>query len=304
MVPHKLPSKYNTFAPSPKKDGFFMVNLNGTLISDDKAAVPIDNRGLNYGDAVFETLRFSGGKIYFWEDHYFRLMAAMRILRMEIPMNFSMEFLEEEILRTLNSPKNSTGSFRIKLLVWRKTGGKYTPQTNDVEYVISFEELASPFYVLSEANYEIELFKDHFITSGLLSTLKTNNRLINILGSIYAKENEYENCLLLNENKSVVEALNGNIFLVFGNSIKTPPISEGCLNGILRKQLLGIIKSIPEFSIEETPISPFELQKGDEIFITNTIQGIVSVTKYRKKLFVNDTARMLLPKLNLKARMG
>jgi len=281
-----------------------MVNLNGTVITDAKATIAIDNRGLNYGDAVFETLRFSAGKIYFWEDHYFRLMASMRILRMEIPMNFTMEFLEEEILRTIKVSENKSAAFRIKLLVWRKTGGKYTPETNEVEYVISFEKLASPFYVLDEKPYEVELFKDHFITSGLLSTLKTNNRLINILGGIYAKENDYENCLLLNEKKSVVEALNGNIFLVSGKNIKTPSLTDGCLNGILRKQLLGIVKLLPDLTIEETSITPFELQKADEIFITNTIVGIVPVTKYRKKLFVNDTAKMLLPKLNLKARMG
>ncbi|CAM3489840.1 aminotransferase class IV [Aequorivita lipolytica] len=281
-----------------------MVNLNGTIKSHNEANITFDNRGLNYGDAVFETLRFSGGKIYFWEDHYFRLMASMRILRMEIPMKFTMEFLEDEILRTLKSIEKKDGSYRVKLLVWRKTGGKYTPETNDVEYAISFEKLHNPFYVLNEKRYEIELFKDHFITSGLLSTLKTNNRLINILGSIYAKENDYENCLLLNENKQVVEALNGNIFLISGTIIKTPPLSDGCLNGILRKQLISIIKMLPDYILEETSISPFELQKADEIFITNTIQGIVPVTKYRKKKFVDTMAKVLLPKLNLKARMG
>lgn len=281
-----------------------MVNLNGTVITNDKAGVNLNNRGLNYGDAVFETLRFSGGKIYFWEDHYFRLMASMRILRMEIPMSFSMEFLEEEILKTVNyTPKNDS-ALRIKILIWRKTGGKYTPETNDIEYAISFEKIDTPFYLLNETFCEVELFKDHFITSGLLSTLKTTNRLINILGSIFAKENGYENCLLLNEKKQVVEALNGNIFLVFGNIIKTPPLSDGCLNGILRKQLISIIKLMPEFSLEETSISPFELQKAEEIFITNTIQGIVPVTKYRKKEFVNSAAKVLLPKLNLKGRMG
>jgi len=281
-----------------------MVNLNGTLITAAKASVAIDNRGLNYGDAVFETVRFSSGKICFWEDHYFRLMASMRILRMEIPMNFTMEFLEEELLRIINSSQNHKNSFRIKLLVWRQTGGKYTPKTNDVQYVISCEKLKTPFYELNEANCEIELFKDHYINSGLLSTLKTNNRLINILGSIYAKENDYENCLLLNENKQIVEALNGNIFIVLGNKIKTPPLTDGCLNGIIRKQLIAIIKLIPDFSLEEASISPFELQKADEFFITNTIQGIVPVTKYRKKEFVKETAKVLLQKLNLKARMG
>lgn len=281
-----------------------MINLNGKLIENGEATIHADNRGLNYGDALFETLRFSGGKIYFWEDHYFRLMASMRILRMEIPMNFTMEFLEEEILRTINSSENQNISFRIKLLVWRKTGGKYSPVTNNIEYSISFESLENPFYTLEEKEYEIELFKDHYITSGLLSTLKSTNRLINILGSIYATENDYQNCLLLNENKQVVEALNGNIFLISGKTIKTPPLADGCLNGISRKQLISIIKMMPDFLFQEISISPFELQKADEIFITNVIQGIVPITKYRKKQFGNEVAKIILPKLNLEARMG
>jgi len=279
-----------------------MVNLNGNLT--EKAIVSFDNRGLNYGDAVFETLRFSGGKIYFWEDHYFRLMASMRILRMEIPMNFTMEFLETEILKAINSEEKKDIGFRIKLLVWRKTGGKYTPNSNEIEYLISFEKLETPFYILNETDYEVELFKNHYIHSGLLSTLKTNNRLVNILGSIFATENDYQNCLLLNENKQVVEALNGNLFLISGNNIKTPPLSDGCLNGILRKQLISIIKEMPEFMLEEMSISPFELQKADEIFITNVIQGIVPITKYRKKKFENRVVNLLLPKLNFVARVA
>jgi branched-chain amino acid aminotransferase len=150
----------------------------------------------------------------------------------------------------------------------------------------------------------VELFKDHYITSGLLSTLKTNNRLVNILGSIFAKENDFQNCLLVNENKQVVEALNGNVFLVKGNSIKTPPLADGCLNGIMRKQLISIIKALPDYTLEETSVSPFELQKADELLITNVIAGIVPVTKYRKKEFGFSVAKELLPKVNVKARMG
>lgn len=280
-----------------------MINLNGTLVPSRKDAFFIANRAFNYGDAVFETMRFSGGKICFFEDHYFRLMASMRILRMEIPMNFTMEFLENEILKTIPTSENIATSHRVKILVWRKPGGKYTPTSNEIEYVITCENLSSPFYTLDETDHEIELFKDYYVAAGLLSTLKTTNRLLNILGSIFAEENGYNNCLLLNENKQVVEALNGNVFLVFGNIVKTPPLSDGCLNGILRKQLLSIFKNMPDFMLEETSISPFELQKADEIFITNSIQGIVSVTKYRKKQYENNLAKTLLPKLNLKARM-
>lgn len=281
-----------------------MINLNGTLLQNEDATILIDNRGFNYGDAVFETLRISGGKIYFWEDHYFRLMASMRILRMEIPMNFTMEFLEDEILKTIDSTSKTDKAIRAKLLVWRKTGGKYTPKTNDVEYVISSEALNTPFYLLSEESYEVELFKDHYVTNSLISTLKSSNRLINILAGIYAQENDYQNCLLLNQNKQVIEALNGNLFLVSGNKIKTPPLTDGCLNGVLRKQVISILAKMPDYTLDESSISPFELQKADELFITNVIQGIVSITKYRKKEFDNTVAKELLPKLNLRARIG
>jgi len=280
-----------------------MINFNGTLQENNSTTLP-DNRGLNYGDAVFETLRVSGGKIYFWEDHYFRLMASMRILRMEIPMSFTPEYLEEQVLNTIASSENKNGAFRAKILVWRKTGGKYSPTTNNVAFLITSEELANPFYTMDDTFYEIELFKDHYINSGLLSTLKTTNKVLNVLGSVYAKENDYANCLLLNEKKQVVEALNGNIFLVKDYKIKTPPITDGCLNGILRKQIIKILGQMPDYVLEETSVSPFELQKADEIFITNVITGIQPVSKYRKKEYRQEVAKELLAKLNVKARLG
>ncbi|PKA83978.1 branched-chain amino acid aminotransferase [Ulvibacter sp. MAR_2010_11] len=278
-----------------------MLNLNGKIIPSSEIS---ENRGLQYADAVFETIKVSAGKILFWEDHYFRLMASMRILRMEIPMNFTMEFLEEEIEKTIASQENSSHAYRIKLLVWRKAGGKYTPQTRDVEYFITVESLSTPFYTLDEQPYTIELFKDHYVNSGLLSTLKSTGRTINVLGSIFAEENDYSNCLLLNENKQVIEALNGNVFLVNGYKIKTPPLADGCLNGILRKQIIDILGQLPDYILEEASVSPFELQKADEIFITNTILGIQPVTKYRKKEYTNTVAKELLAKLNVKARLG
>jgi branched-chain amino acid aminotransferase len=277
-----------------------MLNFNGKLIHNSEIS---GNRGLQYGDAIFETIKVSAGKILFWEDHYFRLMASMRILRMEIPMNFTPEFLEEEIQKTCKGLDENSSAYRIKIIVWRKEGGKYTPATNEVDYLVMAEALENPFYSLSEDAYVVELYKDHFINSGLLSTLKTTNKIINVLGSIYAMENEYDNCFLLNEKKNIIEVLNGNIFVVNGYTIKTPPLSDGCLNGILRKQIIGIINDHPDFIIEEASVSPFELQKADELFITNTIVGIQSITNYRKKEYRDTLAKELIGKLNLMARL-
>ena len=128
--------------------------------------------------------------------------------------------------------------------------------------------------------------------------------MLNVLGSVYAKENQYENCLLLNTNKSIVEALNGNLFLVKDNVIKTPPLEDGCLNGIMRKQVLEIIKKIPDFECIEASISPFELQKADELFVTNVIQGIQPIKVYRKKNFTTDVSQSILAKLNMTVRLS
>ncbi|UZH55766.1 aminotransferase class IV [Salinimicrobium tongyeongense] len=281
-----------------------MVNINGQLFEEKEASLSIDNRGFAYGDAVFETIRVINGRIIFWEDHYFRLMASMRIMRMEIPLTFSPEFLEAEVLQIVRENDLFDTQARVKLTVSRKAGGFYTPHTNEVDYLVTAEALPDAFYLLNEEFYEVELFKDHYVSKGLLSTLKTNNRAVNVLAGIYAVENEYHNCLLLNEQKNVVEALNGNIFLVVGNVIKTPPLSEGCLKGITRGKIFEILKKLPDYKLEEASVSPFELQKADEMFITNVIAGIQPVTKYRKKEYANEVAKMLLGRLNTLARLS
>ena len=279
-----------------------MINFNGT-ITDSNLIISTSNRGFNYGDALFETIKVSHGKILFWEDHYFRLMASMRILRMEIPMNFTMEFLEKQVLELINHKDLINSTVRVKFFVNRKEGGLYLPESNNVDFIISSEPLESDFYLLNNTDYVVDLFKDFYVAPGLLSTLKTNNKVLHVVGSIYAKENNLQNCLLLNTNKQVVEALNGNIFLVKDNVIKSPPLEDGCLKGIMRKQIIEIIQSIPEYTFEEASISPFELQKADEIFITNVIVGIQPITNYRKKRFKSEVSKGLLQKLNVKIRL-
>lgn len=281
-----------------------MINQDGKIVKDENAKLSVLNRGFAYGDSVFETIRVISGKIMFWEDHYFRLMASMRIMRMEIPASFSPEFLEKEIKDIIEANDLETSAARVRFAVYRLHGGYYTPATRKIGYVISTEPMENSFYLFNEKPYEVELFKDHYVNSGLLSTIKSNNRAVNVLGSIFARENDYDNCLLVNERKSVVEALNGNVFVVSGTKVKTPPITDGALNGIIRKQLINILKKTDSYQLEETSISPFELQKADEIFITNVAVGIQPVSKYRKKEFQNITAKELLSKLNVQARLG
>lgn len=281
-----------------------MININGQLHDQNKTNISYKNRGFQYGDALFESIRVINSKIIFWEAHYFRLMSSMRLLRMQIPMQFSPEFLENEILDLIKKNSLEQKPIKIKININRKAGGLYYPENRNIDYIISSTPLTEPFFTLKNEKYEVELFKDHFVNSGLLSTLKTNNKLVNILGSIYAKENGYENCLLLNEKKSVVEFTNANLFLVHGKTIKTPPPTDGCLKGVAREKLVEIIEKSNDYDIVEESISPFELQKADEMFLTNAIIGIKSISKYRKKEYNTNAAQYLIGKLNALARLA
>ena len=257
-----------------------MINFNGTLESPENFTLTINNRAFKYGDGIFETVKVLNNNLVFWEDHYFRLMSSMRMLRMKIPMSFTLEFLEAEILKTIESQEASS-SFRVRLSVYRQDGGLYTPTTNNIDYLIE----VSPFKIQEKTTYTVDLYKDFYNYSGLLSTVKTNNRMLNTMASVFASENDLDNAILLNEKKGVVEATNGNIFIVKGNTIKTPALTEGCIKGITRGKIIEIITKNVDFEIEETSISPFEIQKADEVFITNAITGIQIVTNYRKKVF-------------------
>ncbi len=274
-----------------------MINFNGELLRKGSKILSSQNRAYKYGDGLFETIKVSGGIILFWEAHYFRLMASMRILRMEIPMHFTMEFLEEQILLTLKS--NQFKNAKVRFSVFRGEGGTYYPKSNNIQYIIEMEELELFNFKFPEQDeYEVDLYKDFYINTGLLSTLKTNNKITQVLASIYAEENDLANCLLLNSEKNVIEAINSNLFLVSGTSIKTPPLSSGCLNGIMRKQIIELIKKEEELSIEEADVSSFELQKADELFLTNCIAGIIPINRYRKKTFENKVSAKLLKRLN------
>lgn len=271
-----------------------MINFNGYLQSDDYS-LQADNRGLLLGDGVFETMKVIKNSVLYLEDHYFRLMSAMRIVRMEIPMNFTMEYFEQQILATTDA--NKLHSARVRFTVFRNAGGNYLPQTNDVSYVVSAVETAA-LYQNTLVSCEVDLYKDFYVPRHLLSNIKTTNRMLNVTASIYASENDLQNCLLINDAKNVVESVNGNLFMRMNNQIYTPPLNEGCLNGVMRKQILNSATAIEGFEIVEKMISPFDLQKADELFFTNVILGVQSITKYRKKEYTREVADKLLGKFN------
>ena len=271
-----------------------MINFNGKIL--DESDQLSNNRGFLYGDAVFETLKIVNNKILFCEDHYFRLMSSMRIIRLDIPETYTPEFLKDNIIK-IHQKKSSNGNSRVRITVFRYSSGKYRPESNTSSFIISSEELKESNYILNNGDYKVDLFKDFYLDNQLISSIKSNNKIINVVASIYSNENGLENCILLNKNKMVVEFINSNIFTVNQGKIYTPKLSSGCLNGVMRKNLINILR-LNSFEVFEEDISTFDLTKSDEIFGTNIIQGLFSVTNYRNKYYSNSISLKILNLLN------
>jgi len=141
------------------------------------------------------------------------------------------------------------------------------------------------------------VYKDHFVQAGLLSNLKTCNALVYVLASIYAKENAMQELVLLNDARQVAEGIRSNIFVVQGDKVITPPLSTGCTKGVMRKNVLGVL---PKMGIEvaEENFSPFDLQRADEVWFTNTINGLQWAGAFRKKLYTSVLAKKVVAELN------
>ncbi len=272
-----------------------MINYNGTLKNDQEYLFNSKNRAFLYGDQIFETLRYHEGKLVFWEKHYFRMMGAACMLRMDIPQHLNMDFVSEEIIKTLEANKLLDNDARIRIVLFRRSGGYYTPTSKTMEFLIETDPLESNFISIGKGLC-IDVFHDHKKPQEPLSSLKGGNSLPSVLSGIFAKENQLDEAIILNSDSNICETTSANIFIINKDFIYTPPLSSGCVDGIIRSILIEKANDL-DIVIEEKSMKPFELIKADEVFLTNSIHGISYVKTYKKKEYSNSFSIELLNRL-------
>ena len=275
-----------------------MINLNGSISPKTKALFYSGNRAFLYGDQIFETIHFYNGKLLFWEDHYFRIMGGACMLRMEIPQHLNIEFLENEIIKTLKASNLFEYTSRVRLSLYRSDGGFYLPTSRSLEYLIEVDELIEKPLSLNNSGLVIDVFHDHYKPNQTISNLKGGNSLVSVLSSIFADENDLDEAIILNLESNICETTASNIFIATDKHLVTPPISSGCVNGIIRKQIIENA-SLWGYTIEEKNIKSFELIKADEVFLTNSIKWIQWVGSYKKRSYTNHISADLFKKLQM-----
>jgi branched-subunit amino acid aminotransferase/4-amino-4-deoxychorismate lyase len=271
--------------------------LNGGFFKSDQPVLNIDNRAFSYGDALFETIHANGTEPQFLNLHINRLINSMKILRMNIPATFRFEYFKKLITNILNKNRQLQGA-RIRLTVFRNPGGLYAPATNDISFIIESSPLEHDKYVLNIKGYAVDIYEEILKPVNVLSNVKSTNSLIYVLASIYKNEKNLDDSLILNEKQRIVESANSNIFIVKDTKVFTPAINEGCIDGIMRYKVNGILKSAGYFINDNCSLTVQDLLTADELFLTNVISGIRWVVAFRQKRYYNKLSKLLIQKLN------
>ena len=247
---------------------------------------------------ITEKFRVEHGRIIIWESHYFRLMAAMRIMRMDIPMSFTPEQLETWVLEVA---EGASGLFQISVFGAHAVT-KEVPQPSTYFCIQAVEgALAFAHHVVTQP---FELYKDHYLLSGLLSQIESTNAQLRNTAWVYMHENDYADGLFLNEKKHLVESLKGSLFLIQGNTLVTPSLSTGARANVYRSKSIELLKKKQGWTMEEREITPFELQKMEECFVIDPHYGIVSYTHYRKKTYATEKTETLVKGFMTHYRLG
>ncbi len=271
--------------------------FNGHYHRKEDFGLSYQNRAFCYGDALFETMYANGTQIQFFADHMIRLRFGMKTLGMEIPSIIDNDSIELEITKLLHKNKLYQG-VRIRLTVFRNEGGKYTPKDNSVSYLAETEYLEHEQYYLNSKGLSIGLFSQIKKPVNKLSNLKSANALIYIQAGLYARQNNHDDCLLLNEQNHLVEGISSNLFLIKENTLYTPPLSDGPVAGIMRKQILKIADSLNIKVVNKQSCDEQQLLQADEVFLTNSISGIRWVVGYKDRRYFNHTSKVLMDALN------
>lgn len=257
-------------------------------MSRDKACVRPGNHSYRYGDGLFETMKVVKEKILLGDLHFERLYNSLTVLKFVIPALFTRQKLEQEIV-ALCKRNRCEDLARVRVSVSGGHGGLYDGDEK-LYYIIECWPLGKNNMVLNENGLIIDVFSVAKKTCDVYSSLKSASHLLYVMAARFAKENKLNDCLVLNTHERPCDATIANVFWTNDKTIFTPPLSEGCIAGVMRKNLIQKL-GVAGYKPQEKICEAVDLENADEIFLTNAISGIRWVKQFRNKNYTRDLTR-------------
>jgi branched-subunit amino acid aminotransferase/4-amino-4-deoxychorismate lyase len=265
--------------------------MNGVLMDAEKPIVHADNRSFRYGDGCFETMKAINGRIIHANEHFERFFHTLDLLQFDKPNYLNADYLTEHITKLLQQ-NGHTKLARLRLTLFRGNGGLYDAENHFPNYIIQSWNLNESNNKLNENGLVIDFYRDATKNVDQFSAVKSNNFLCYAMAALWAKKNYLNDAVLLNPYHKIADTTIANIFIVQNCIIKTPAISEGCVNGIMKNYMVQCLKK-EAISFEETSLTTNDLLQADEVFLTNSIYGIKWVKQCGNSTYTLNVAARL-----------
>lgn len=248
-----------------------VIFLNGRFVLSQEAKVSVLEPGFLCGWGLFETMRAYRGRIVYLGEHLKRLKNSCRLIKMECP--YSVVKLKRIIEKTVKF-SNFKDAY-VRLTLWKSEKGTKTLIVSRRYRPYSFQKYRRGFRLT------ISRFRQN--EDSMLAAIKTTSRLWHEISFKEAKDRSFDEALILNTKGYIAEASRGNIFLVRGNTLFTPALKCGCLEGITRKAVFALAKR-QKIKVYEGNLTAADLYQADEAFLTNSLMGIMPLVALEKKL--------------------
>lgn len=265
-------------------------NFNGKLLPENSLIAGADSRALRYGDGLFETILYKNGQFILIEEHLERLWQGMQLLQFECPKLFTKNYIITELQNLVD--KNKLITARVRLSVIRGDGGLYDSVNHQPNFIIQCWPLATEQSLLNINGLQLCIYRDARKSCDAFSNIKHNNYLPYLMGALFAKKNKCNDAVILNQHGRICDSTIANIFIIKDQSIYTPSLPEGCVNGIIRQYLLMQLPSLG-FEIKEIEINEEMLMNADEFFLTNSIYNMRWVASVNEKNYPNDFTKKI-----------
>ena len=246
--------------------------------------VAANNRGLRYGDGLFETIKCKNNELVLLDEHLARLWQGLKLLQFELPRLFTPDYIEDQINTLIK--KNNLRNARVRLNVFRGNGGLYDAENNHPHFTIEALPLENQKGTLNSNGLQCCIYRDARKGVDAFSNLKSNQFLPYIMGALHAKKHKCNDAILLNTEHAICDSTIANVFIITNGIIQTPPLSDGCVAGVMRAFVIDALKK-SDFELEERSLSVENLLKADEVFLTNSIYNMRWVAGIEDSKYTN-----------------
>lgn len=266
-----------------------------TLIDGEPCAqLSVSDRGFSYGDGLFETILVVGTILPFKQLHWQRLQRGCERLGIVLDVNLLEQYIDKLLQHLSKSDGNSQQKSILKIIVTRGMGKRgYKPSTGAIPTIV-LQLSKKPEPIDYNDGVALCLCKHRLGLNPSLAGIKHLNRLDNILASMEIDSEKYQEGLIFDLNDNLIEAVSRNVFIIKDEELITPILDNCGVAGVARDLILEKYRQQLSLLTKEKPITRDELFNADEVFLTNSIDGVWPVKSIEdKKIPVGPAAQKL-----------